>query len=124
MGPPSGRNFEEAITKAAAGAVKGVGRITKGVVLDDATDGAEIFSKSHDTILRTKAAMAQGVTDSDSVMDRWPSDFAMHPAFIAQTGGMMRLKSDAEIRKNFTAQNLGGNSAPYGLVPSTGGFGE
>ena len=117
MGPPSGRNFEEAITKTAAKAVRGVGQITKGRPLDDAEDGAAIFTKSHDTIMRTKAAMVEGASDSDSVMDRWSGDFAMHPAFIAQTGGMMRLKSDAEIRKNFTAQNLGTAGAPYGLVP-------
>lgn len=114
MGPPSGRNFEEAITKTAAKAVRGVGQITKGRPLDDAEDGAAIFTKSHDTIMRTKAAMVEGASDSDSVIGRLSNDFASHPQFAPLA---YRLKSDAEIRKNFTAQNLGTAGAPYGLVP-------
>jgi len=114
LATPSGRNFEEAITKCAADSVKGVGRITKGVVLDDARDGAEIFTKSHDSIMRTKAAMAQGRWDSDSVIGGLSGDFAQHPSFAPMA---YRLKSDAEVRKNFTAQNLGSAGAPYGLVP-------
>ena len=115
IAPPSGRNFEEAITQAAAKAVKGVGHVTKGRPLDDAEDGAAIFTKSHDAIMRTKAAMVQGTMDSDSVISGLSPDFCNTPQFAPMA---YRLKSDAEIRKNFTAQNLGGNSAPYGLVPS------
>jgi hypothetical protein len=114
LGPPSGRNFEEAITQAAAKAVKGVGHVTKGRPLDDAEDGAAIFTKSHDAIMRTKAAMVQGTMDSDTVLSAFSNDFATHPQFAPMA---YRLKSDAEIRKNFTAQNLGGSGAPYGLVP-------
>lgn len=114
MAPPTGRNFEEAITKAAAKAVKGAGHLTKGRPLDDAEDGAAIFTKSHDAIMRTKAAMVQGTMDSDSVIGGLSADFCNTPQFAPMA---YRLKSDAEIRKNFTAQNLGGNSAPYGLVP-------
>ena len=114
LGPPSGRNFEEAISSTAARAVKGVGHVTKGRPLDDAEDGAAIFTKSHDAIMRTKAAMVQGSTDSDSVIGALSNDFAMHPQFAPMA---YRLKSDAEVRKNFTAQNLGTAGAPYGLVP-------
>ncbi len=115
MAPPSGRNFEEALTSTAAKAVKGVGHITKGGrPLNDAEDGGQIFTKSHDAIMRTKAATVQGTMDSDSVISGLNRDFAGHPAFAATA---YRLKSDAEIRKNFTAQNLQGSGAPYGLVP-------
>ena len=112
---PTGRNFEEAITKSAAKAVKGVGHVTKGIPLDDASDGQAIFTKSHDLMLRTKAATVQGRYDSDAVIGGLSNDFATHQRFAPMA---YRLKSDAEIRKNFTAQNLGGAGAPYGLVPS------
>lgn len=111
---PSERNFTEALTNAAARAVKGVGHITKGRPLDDAEDGGAIFTKSHDAILRTKAAMAQGTIDSDSVIGGLSNDFQMHPQFAPLA---YRLRNDADIRKNFTAQNLGTSGAPYGLVP-------
>jgi acetaldehyde dehydrogenase (acetylating) len=114
VAPPGGRNFEEALTQTAAKAVKGVGHVTKGRPLDDAADGAAIFTKSHDAIMRTKAATVQGTHDSDSVLGALSNDFAMHPQFAPMA---YRLKSDGEIRKNFTAQNLGGSGAPYGLVP-------
>ena len=114
LGAPSGRNFEEAIATTAAKAVKGVGHVTKGRPLDEGEDGAAIFTKSHDAIMRTKAAMVQGTADSDSVIAGMSPDFLSSPQF----GPMAyRLKSDAEIRKNFTAQNLGSAGAPYGLVP-------
>lgn len=121
MVAPSGRNFEEAITKSAAKAVRGVGHVTTGRPLDEASDGAAIFTKSHDLMMRTKAATVQGRHDADSVLGTLSTDFAQHPQFAPMA---YRLKSDAEIRKNFTAQNLGTAGAPYGLVPSTGGFGE
>jgi len=114
MGIPEGRNFQEKITKAATDAVKGAGRFTKGRDLDDGVDGAEIFTKSHDAIMRTKAAMAHGVHDSDSVIGGWSSDFQRHEVFAPLA---YRAKADAEVRKNFTAQNLGSSGAPYGLVP-------
>src|SRR5579859_4481420 len=115
MAPPAGRNFEEALSMTAAKAVKGVGHVTKnGRPLDDAEDGAQIFTKSHDAIMRTKAAMVQGTHDSDSVIGSLSPDFCNAPQFAPMA---YRLKSDAEIRKNFTAQNLGTAGAPYGLVP-------
>ena len=114
MLPPSGRNFEEAITKSAAKAVKGVGHITRGVPLDDAADGSAIFTKSHDLMVRTKAATVQGRHDSDTVIGGLAQEFATHQRFAPLA---YRLQSDAEVRKNFTAQNLGATGAPYGLVP-------
>ena len=114
MAPPSGRNFEEAITKSAAKAVKGVGHVTRGVPLDDASDGAAIFTKSHDLMLRTKAATVQGRHDSDTVIGSLATEFATNPQFAPLA---YRLRADADVRKNFTAQNLGATGAPYGLVP-------
>jgi hypothetical protein len=111
---PRGRNFEEALTTRAAELVKGVGHVTKGRPLDDAADGAAIFTKSHDAILRTKAAVAQGRIDAESVMAGFSRDFAGHPAF---GNTYAALQASAEVQKNFTAQNLGGANAPYGLVP-------
>ena len=111
---PSGRNFEEALTNTAAKAVKGVGHITKGVPLDDAADGGQIFTKSHDAIMRTKAATMQGRMDAESVLTGLSRDFTSHPQF---SGRYAALKASAEIQKNFTATNLGGANAPYGLVP-------
>ena len=114
MAPPSGRNFEEAITKSAAKAVKGVGHVTRGVPLDDASDGSAIFTKSHDLMLRTKAATVQGRHDSDTVIGSLATEFATNPQFAPLA---YRLRADADVRKNFTAQNLGATGAPYGLVP-------
>jgi hypothetical protein len=114
MAPPSGRNFEEAITKSAGRAVKGVGHITRGTPLDEAADGGTIFTKSHDLMMRTKAATVQGRHDSEAVIGTLAQEFATNPQFAPLA---YRLKSDAEVRKNFTAQNLGATGAPYGLVP-------
>ena len=114
IAPPSGRNFEEAITKAAGKAVRGVGHITQGRPLDEAADGAAIFTKSHDAIMRTKAATVEGTHNSEAVISTLAQEFATNPQFAPLA---YRLKSDAEVRKNFTAQNLGATGAPYGLVP-------
>lgn len=114
MAPPSGRNFEEAITSRAAELVKGVGHVTKGRPLDDAADGAAIFTKSHDAILRTKAAVTQGTTTADTVLAAFSREFTQHPQFA---GTYAALKASADVQKNFTAQNLGAANAPYGLVP-------
>jgi len=111
---PSGKNFQEAITKSAAKAVKGVGHVTAGRPLDDAIDGGQIFTKSHDLMLRTKAAVTQGATDSDSVLNGLDRDFIQHPGFRERYAA---LKQSSAIQKNFTAQNLGTAGAPYGLVP-------
>ena len=111
---PRGRNFEEAVAGKAAELVKGVGHITKGRPLSDGEDGAAIFTKSHDAILRTKAAVTSGRTDADSVLSGFSRDFTGNHRF---SGTYQALKASAEIQKNFTAQNLGLGGTPYGLVP-------
>lgn len=113
LGAPSGRNFEEALTGTAARAVKGVGHITKGGrPLDDAADGGQIFTKSHDAIMRTKAATTLGARDAGTVLGGLASEFTTHPQFA---GTYAALQASADVQKNFTAQNLG--SGVYGLVP-------
>jgi hypothetical protein len=112
---PRGRNFEEALSGKAADLVKGVGHVTKGGrPLDDAADGAAIFTKSHDTILRTKAATVAGATDADSVLNGLSRDFTGDHRFA---GTYAALKQSAQVNKSFTATNLGATGAPYGLVP-------
>jgi hypothetical protein len=111
---PRGRNFEEAVTGKAAELVKGVGHITKGRPLSDAEDGAAIFTKSHDAILRTKAAVTSGRTDADSVLSGFSRDFTGNHRFASTYAA---LKASADIQKSFTATNLGTAGQPYGLVP-------
>jgi hypothetical protein len=65
-------------------------------------------------MLRTKAATTQGRYDAETVLSGLSTDFTGHPQF---SGRFAALKASAEIQKNFTAQNLGGAGAPYGLVP-------
>ena len=98
----------------AADLVKGVGHVTKGRPLSYGEDGAAIFTKSHDAILRTKAAVTSGRTDADSVLSAFSRDFTGNPRFA---GTYQALRASAEIQKNFTAQNLGLGGTPYGLVP-------
>jgi len=111
---PRGRNFEEAMAGKAADLVKGVGHVTKGRPLTEGEDGAAIFTKSHDAILRTKAAVASGTMDADTVLNGFSADFRGNHRFASTYAA---LKQSASIQKNFTATNLGGTGAPYGLVP-------
>jgi len=115
VAPPRGRNFEEALSGKATELVKGVGHVTKGGrPLDDVSDSATIFTKSHDAILRTKAAVASGRMDADSVLSGFSPDFRQNHQFAST---YQALKASAEVQKNFTATNLGATGAPYGLVP-------
>ena len=98
----------------AADLVKGVGHVTKGRPLSESEDGAAIFTKSHDAILRTKAAVTSGRTDADAVLGAFSRDFTGNPKFA---GTYQALKASAEIQKNFTATNLGLAGTPYGLTP-------
>lgn len=110
-----GRTFEEAIVGKAAGLVKGVGHVTNdGVPLNDADHGGQIFSRSHDAIMRMRTAMQMGVQKSEDVISGLSADLMQHPSFSSRA---YQLKNDAEIRKNFTAGNLGFTGTPYGLVP-------
>ena len=112
---PRGRNFEEAMIGKAAGLVKGVGHVTNdGVPLNDIDHGSQIFTKSHDAIMRVRSSVHQGINNGDDVMR------GLSPDFLGQSAlGMMAQKGidDGILRKNFTAQNLGLSGTPYGLVP-------
>ena len=112
---PRGRNFEEAMIGKAAGLVKGVGHVTNdGVPLNDVDHGSQIFTKSHDAIMRVRSSVHQGINNGDDVMR------GLSPDFLGQSAlGMMAQKGidDGILRKNFTAQNLGLSGTPYGLVP-------
>jgi hypothetical protein len=48
------------------------------------------------------------------VLGGFSQDLRQHPRFA---GTYAALKASADVRKNFTAQNLGAAGAPYGLVP-------
>jgi hypothetical protein len=95
--------------------VKGVGHvINNGVPLSEATHGAEIMTRQHDTITKTRAATVDGAWNTDDVVSSISSDFWGHP----RAGAMKFMaQRDSMVRKNFTATNLGGSGAPYGLVP-------
>ena len=107
--------YEDMFTGKAKGLVKGVGHvINNGIPLNDASHGAEIMTRSHDTILKTRAATIDGAWNTDDVTSGISNDFWGHP----RAGAMKFMaQRDSMVRKNFTAQNLGGSGAPYGLVP-------
>ena len=107
--------YEELFTAKAASLVPGVGHvINNGVPLNKAAHGTEIMQRSHDTIMKTRASTIDGAWNTDDVVGGISQDFWGHP----KAGAMKFMASrDAMVRKNFTAQNLGGSGAPYGLVP-------
>jgi hypothetical protein len=114
--------YEELFTAKAASLVPGVGHVTNnGIPLTKSAHGAEIMQRSHDTITKTRAATIDGAWNTDDVVGGISSEFWGHP----RAGAMKFMaQRDSMVRKNFTATNLGGSGAPYGLVPSTGGFAE
>jgi hypothetical protein len=120
---PTGRNLAEKAAGVAAGLVKGAGQLrggsrgATGHNLDESVHGAEIFTKAHDTLTLGKAAAIAGWGDGDGVADSFSRDFTSNREFIARTGGLSRLKNDAQVRKAFTATNMGLSGVPYGLVP-------
>jgi hypothetical protein len=107
--------YEDMFTGKAKGLVKGVGHvINNGVPLSEASHGTEIMQRSHDTIMKTRAATLDGAWNTDDVTAGISQDFWGHP----KAGAMKFMASrDAMVRKNFTATNLGASGAPYGLVP-------
>ena len=107
--------YEELFAGKAKNLVKGVGHvINNGVPLSDVSHGGEIMTRSHDTILKTRAATIDGAWNTDDVVGGISQDFWGHP----RAGAMKFMASrDSMVRKNFTATNLGGSGAPYGLVP-------
>jgi hypothetical protein len=119
---PTGRNLHEKTAGVAASLVKGAGqargvRGATGYNLDDSTHGGEIFTKARDAITLGKAAALGGWNEGDVVADGFSRDFTSNREFIARTGGLSRLKNDAQVRKAFTATNMGLSGVPYGLVP-------
>ena len=113
--------YEDMFAAKAKNLVKGAGHVMNGgIPLSDATHGAEIMTRQHDTILKTRAATVDGAWNTDGVVDGISPDFWGHP----KAGAMkFRASRDSMVRKNFTATNLGLSGTPYGLVPSMGGFG-
>ena len=85
-----------------------------GIPLTKAAHGAEIMQRSHDTVLKTRAATIDGAWNTDDVVGGISNEFWGHP----RAGAMKFMANrDSMVRKNFTATNLGGSGAPYGLVP-------
>ena len=107
--------YEELFAAKAASLVPGVGHvINDGVPLNKAAHGTEIMQRSHDTIMKTRAATMDGAWNTDDVVGGISQDFWNNP----KAGAMKFMaQRDSMVRKNFTAGNLGANGAPYGLVP-------
>ena len=107
--------YEEFFTAKAKNLVKGVGHVSNGgIPLDDPPHGTEIMTRSHDTIMKTRAATIDGAWNTDDVVGGIRDDFWNHP----RAGAMKFMASrDSMVRKNFTATNLGLAGTPYGLVP-------
>ena len=107
--------YEEFFTAKAKNLVKGVGHVSNnGVPLSDVSHGGEIMTRSHDTIMKTRAATIDGAWNTDDVVGGISQDFWGHP----RAGAMKFMASrDSMVRKNFTATNQGLSGTPYGLVP-------
>ena len=107
--------YEDMFAAKAKNLVKGVGHvINNGIPLSDASHGGEIMTRQHDAITKTRAATIDGAWNTDDVTSAISSDFWGHP----RAGAMKFMaQRDSMVRKNFTATNLGGSGAPYGLVP-------
>ena len=100
--------YEDLFAAKAKNLVKGVGHvINNGVPLTDVSHGGEIMTRSHDTIMKTRAATIDGAWNTDDVVGGISQDFWGHPK-----AGAMKF-----MAKNFTATNLGLSGTPYGLVP-------
>jgi len=112
--------YEETFVAKAKSLVKGVGHVSNnGIPLTDVSHGSEIMTRSHDTIMKTRAATLDGAWNTDDVVSGISPDFWGHP----RAGAMKFMASrDSMTRKSFTAGNLGAAGTPYGLVPSMGGF--
>lgn len=107
--------YEDMFASKAAGLVAGVGHVTNnGIPLNKAAHGTEIMTRSHDAILKTRAATIDGAWNTDDVVGGISNDFWGHPTAKAMKYMAGR---DSMVRKNFTATNLGGSGTPYGLVP-------
>ena len=108
-------DFEGAFTSRAKNLVKGVGHVTNnGIPLDDVVHAGEIITKSHQAILDVRTATMRGAWDTESVMSSMSQDFWNNSSMLAAG---YQARKDANIRKAFSATNLGLGGVPYGLVP-------
>ena len=112
--------YEEMFAARAKNLVKGAGQVvlggdrgSTGHPLQEGVHGTEIMTRSHDTIMKTRAATIDGAWNTDGVIDGISQDFWGHPNAKAMK---FMAGRDSMVRKNFTATNLGGGT-PYGLVP-------
>lgn len=123
--------YEELFAGTAKRVVKGVGHVSlggdrgsTGRPLNEAEHGTEIMTRSHDTIVKSRAAAMAGAWETDDVLAGISPEFWTHPSnphkamyFQAAESAAVRKNYAANIGKNFTAGNLGAAGTPYGLVP-------
>jgi len=119
--------YEELFTGTAKRIVKGVGHvINNGIPLSDATHGPEIATRSHDTIIKSRAAAVAGAWNTDDVLGGISPEFWSHPQVTSRYPAMYhqivesaaaRKSFVAQQNKSFTAGNLGQAGVPYGMVP-------
>ncbi len=128
-----GTQYEEMLTGAARRVVKGVGQVSlggdrgsTGRPLSDAEHGTEIMRRSHETIVKSRAASYAGAWDTENVLAGISPEFwshrqvqARYPALYHQAveASAARKSWAATVGKNFTATNTGATGTPYGLVP-------
>jgi len=107
-------SYEGMFTSKAKTLVKGAGHVSNGgVPLNDVDHSGQILTKAHQAILNTRTSTVQGTWDTENVVN------GIAPEFWAQRGAPLKSQAitDANIRKSFTAGNLGYSGVPYGLVP-------
>ncbi len=120
-----GTQYEDLFTGTAKNLVKGVGHVTNGgIPLNDGSHGAEIMTRSRDTIIKSRAATYEGAWATDDVLagispDFWQAASRFYPAMYHQAveSAAVRKNYVATHGKNFTASNLALSGTPYGLVP-------
>ena len=115
-------SFEGAFTTKAKELVKGAGHVKdprySGAPLDDVSDAGQIITKSHQAILDVRTATVQGAWDTDNVLSGMSGDFWGATRQNKQYAGLYSMaQRDAQMRKAFSAGNLGNAGVPYGLVP-------
>lgn len=103
--------YEGFFTQKAKTLVKGAGHLTTGSPL---MDEADIMAKSTQAVLDVRTSAFKSANDTESVIKGVSNDFwNAAPA----RGLKMMAQQGADIRKSFTAGNLGAAGTPYGLVP-------
>jgi hypothetical protein len=103
--------YEGFFTTKAKSLVKGAGHLTTGMPL---SDEGEIITKSHQAILDVRTSAFKGANYTEDVIGGISNDFwNATPA----RGLKMMAQQGSDLRKSFTATNLGNSGVPYGLVP-------